>query len=564
MIVDANETESGRRVEADLCIVGAGAAGIALALQFEHRAEKLVVLESGGWRAEAATQALYEGYVAPASAHPPLTRYRRRAFGGSTGIWGGRCVPFDPIDFETRDWMPGTAWPFRFGTLLPYYRRAARLCEAGDFAFTVDAAFPRGMRAPLPGFHGRRFTDAQIERFSCPTDFARRYGRRLKAAGNIIVMLHANVVKLATRVDGNSVETAQVETLKGRHFKVRARHFVLAAGGLEVPRLLLASRDTHALGLGNAYDQVGRHYMTHVAGTIGDVIPMNGKLPFLDYERSDDGVYCRRRFALTEAAQRELRTGNFIARLHHPRLRDPAHGTGTLSAVYLAKPFISHEYASRLSGVGRLPINGLFGHLRNVALDLPAVTAFAVGWLVWRKLAARKFPSLVVHPRSGVYSLDFHAEQVPNPDSRVTITRERDRLGVPKLQVDWRLSAADLRTVRLSLAALEADFSESGCATLRYDPAEIIDAAQRDGAYGGHHIGTARMSASPRAGVVDEACRVHGVRNLFIAGSAVFPTSSQANPTLTVVAMALRLADTLKATVCEDVTVDGPGRESDG
>jgi choline dehydrogenase-like flavoprotein len=553
MIIDANEIETGAHIDADLCIVGAGAAGIALALQFEQRAEKVLVLESGGWQADAATQALYEGSVSPASTHPPLTRYRRRAFGGSTGIWGGRCVPFDPIDFEPRDWMPGGDWPFRFGALLPYYRQAAKLCEAGDFAFTVDAAFPRGMRAPLQGFRGRHFTDAQIERFSCPTDFARRYGGRLKQAVNVTVMLHANVVKLATRVDGNSVETVQVETLQGRHFQVRAGHFVLAAGGLEVPRLLLASRDTHALGLGNAYDQVGRHYMTHIAGTIGDIIPANGRVPFLDYERSDDGVYCRRRFALTEAAQRELGVGNFIARLHHPRLRDPAHRTGTLSAVYLARPFIAYEYARRLNGEGQLPAKGLMRHMRNVALDLPSVTAFAVEWFLRRKLAARKFPSLVVHPRSGVYSLDFHAEQAPNPDSRVTITRERDRLGVPKLHVDWRLSAADVRTVRLSLAALAADFSDSGCASLRYDPADIIDAVQRDGAYGGHHIGTARMSASPRDGVVDEACRVHGVKNLYIAGSAVFPTSSQANPTLTVVAMALRLADALKEVGCQDV-----------
>jgi choline dehydrogenase-like flavoprotein len=553
MIIDANEIERGGHMEADLCIVGAGAAGIALALQFEHRSEKVLVLESGGWRADAATQSLYEGTVSPAGTHPPLTRYRRRAFGGSTGNWGGRCVPFDPIDFEPRDWMPRGTWPFRFGALLPYYQQAAKLCETGDFAFTVDAAFPRGMRPPLQGFKGRHFTDAQIERFSCPTDFARRYGGRLKQAANITLMLHANVVKLATRMDGNSVETVQVETLKGRHFQVRAGNFVLAAGGLEVPRLLLASRDTHALGLGNAYDQVGRYYMTHVAGTIGDVIPMNGRVPSLDYERSDDGVYCRRRFALTEASQRALGVGNFIARLHHPRLRDPRHGTGTLSAVYLARPFIAYEYASRLHGGGRLSAAGFLGHVRNVALDLPTVAAFAVDWFLRRKLAARKFPSLVVHPRSGVYSLDFHAEQAPNPDSRVTITRERDRLGVPKLHVDWRLSATDLRTVRLSLAALEADFSESGCATLRYDPADIIDAAQRDGAYGGHHIGTARMSASPRDGVVDETCRVHGVRNLYIAGSAVFPTSSQANPTLTVVAMALRLADALKEVGCQDV-----------
>jgi choline dehydrogenase-like flavoprotein len=312
-----------------------------------------------------------------------------------------------------------------------------------------------------------------------------------------------------------------------------------------VPRLLLTSRDHHALGIGNGYDQVGRHYMTHIAGTIGEVVPGGGKRPFLGYERADDGVYCRRRFALAEASQQALGVGNFIARLHHPRLGDPAHRSGALSAVYLARPFIDYEYASRLHGQGRQQALGLAGHLRNVALDLPGVAGFGLHWLRRRRLAARKYPSLVVHPRSGLYSLDFHAEQAPNPDSRVSLLRERDRLGMPKLHVDWRMCAADLRTVRLSLAALAEDFTRSGCAVLRYDASEILDAVQRDGAYGGHHIGTARMSVSPREGVVDATCRVHGMKNLYIAGSAVFPTSSQANPTLTIVAMALRLASQL-------------------
>jgi choline dehydrogenase-like flavoprotein len=542
LIIDANEVQAGQVLDADICIVGAGAAGIAIALQFEYRREKLIVLEAGGWKRDAATQALYEGSVEAMSPHPPLMRYRRRTFGGSTGIWGGRCVPFDQIDFEARPWMQQSGWPLRFTDLLPFYERASKLCETGGFAFSADEAFPRGMRAPLAGFQGVHFTDARIERFSCPTDFGRRYGGRLKQAANIEVMLHANVVKLCATMDGARIDTVQAETLKGRHFQVRAGSVVLANGGLEAPRLLLASRDHHALGIGNGYDQVGRHYMTHIAGTIGEIVPSGPKKPFLGYDRTDDGVYCRRRFALTEASQRALGVGNFIGRLHHPRLSDPAHRSGALSAVYLARPFIAFEYASRLHAQGRLPAKGFSGHLRNVVFDLPGVAGFAWHWWRRRKLAVRKFPSLVVHPRSGVYSLDFHAEQAPNPDSRVSIMRERDRLGVPKIHVDWRMCAADLRTVRLSLAALAEDFSRSGCAVLRYDSSEILDAVQRDGAYGGHHIGTARMSVSPREGVVDATCRVHGMKNLYIAGSAVFPTSSQANPTLTIVAMALRLA----------------------
>ena len=166
-------------------------------------------------------------------------------------------------------------------------------------------------------------------------------------------------------------------------------------------------------------------------------------------------------------------------------------------------------------------------------------------WLRRRRFAVRKFPSLVVHPRSGIYSLDFHAEQAPNPQSRVSVVRERDRLGVPKIHVDWRMGATDLRTVRLSLAALAEEFAASGCAVLRYDSSEILDAVQRDGAYGGHHLGTARMSESPATGVVDTQCKLHDIENLYIASGAVFPTSGQDNPTLPIIALALRLADHL-------------------
>jgi choline dehydrogenase-like flavoprotein len=547
MIEDADDIDSGRVLNCHLCIVGAGIAGISLALTFEYGKQQVLVLESGGFSPEKATQALYDGFVEDASVHPPLQRYRRRVFGGSSTLWGGRSVPFDRIDFQHRDWMPDYAWPIGYDDVLPYYREASEICETGAFAYLAETAFPRGMRGTLPGFRGRRFTDQAIERFSCPTNFARRYGSRLRAADNIVVLLHANAVKLATRQDGGSIAAVQVQTLRGRRFTVRPRNVVLAAGGLETPRLLFASRDLHAQGIGNAHDQLGRCYMTHVAGTAGEVtLAPRETAAFNGYEIADEGVYCRRRFTLTETAQRELRVGNFIARLHHPRIPDPGHRTGALSAVYLAKPLIEPEYAARLQGGRPASLLCLVAHLRNIMLDLPEVARLARQMLLQRRIVTRKFPSLVVRPRNGRYSLDFHAEQAPNPDSRVLISRQLDALGMPVLRVDWRPSAIDYRTVRLSFEALAADFAESGAARLTYEPEELVDSIDRNGAYGGHHIGTARMSRSPREGVVDADCRVHGVRNLYVAGSAVFPTSGQANPTLTIVALALRLANTLK------------------
>jgi len=541
MITDARHIETGSVLCCDICIVGGGAAGIALALQFEHGRQDILVLESGGRRSDPATSALTRGNVTGILPHPPLHRFRRRAFGGATAIWGGRCVPFDASDFEHRPWMPGKPWPIAYAALLPYYAKAASLCETGDFAFTAKAVSGRGMRPVLPDFEPGYFTDDTIERFSCPTDFAARYGSRLKNAQNIRILLHANVTEIRTTANGAAADWLPVATLSGRKFAVRAKKFVLASGGLETPRLLLASRDHQARGIGNAFDQVGRCYMTHLAGTIGHVtLSEDAPVPFNGYERSDDGVYCRRRFALTARAQHALRCGNAIARLHHPSLSNPAHRSGALSAVQLARPFISFEYGTRLY---RHSACAMLGHVRNVAQDASGAAGFAAHWLRHHSFAARKYPSLVAAPRAGGYSLDVHAEQAPNPDSRVMLGHERDALGMQKLVVDWRCMDIDAHTLRASLFALSSDLARGSSARLVLDDDEIDTMISREGAYGGHHIGTARMATSPRDGVVDENCRVFGMENLFVAGSAVFPTSGQANPTLTIVALAVRLKE---------------------
>lgn len=550
MFFDALDIESGHgdALTADICIVGAGAAGITMALQLIGSGHDVLLLEAGGRRDEAATQALYAGQVRDETLHPPPDRYRVRRFGGSTTLWGGRCIPFDPIDFERRDYVPDSGWPIAFDDVLAYYPQANALCEAGRYAYSVSEAFTRPPPPLIAGFRSRDFDTDALERFSRPTDFGARYAPRLQAARNVRVLLHANVTTLDVADDGSQVRSVQVRTLTGKRMQVRARCFVLAAGGLEVARLLLASRDVHPGGIGNGHDVVGRYYMCHLAGTTGTLVA-SGPVSAVNhgYQRDADGVYCRRRFALSADSQRRLGIGNFITRLHHPRITDPAHRCGPLSLLYLARPFIPYEYAKRLHGDGTLDARTWWTHMRNLATDLPGTAAF--GWHLFtrRKLAARKFPSIIVHPKANRFSLDFHAEQQPNRESRVTLTSARDALGMPQLLVDWRHAPGDVHTVRTALAVLARDLHESGAGRLDYDSEAVEAEMLRDGAYGGHHIGTARMGTDPRRSVVDSDGRVHGMDNLYVAGAAVFPTSSQANPTLTIVALALRLADHLQA-----------------
>ena len=548
MLLSARDLPEDQALQADICIVGAGAAGIAMALECIDSGLDVLLLESGGLEEDAATQALYEGSVADAQLHSPPDRYRQRRYGGSTTIWGGRCMPLDAIDFARRDYVPHSGWPIGLEDLLPFYPKANRLCEAGEYAYTVAGAFAVAPRPMMRGFTSTDFTTDTLERFSCPTDFGGRYLHKLRRARNVRLVLHANVTALHLDDKGERVAGLSIRTLTGRRLTARARHVVLAGGGLEVTRLLLASRDREARGIGNAHDVVGRYYMCHVAGTIGALrfsVPRDAV--HHGYDISDEGIYCRRRLALVPAAQRRLGAGNFIARLHHPRITDPAHRNAVLSLLFLARIFIPYEYAKRLHGDEKVGALDWLRHIRNVALGPFDAVRFAWHMLRDRRLAERKFPSIIIRSSANLYSLDFHAEQQPNALSRVTLTDDVDALQMPRLRIDWRYTPDDVETVRRSLACLARDVAASGIGQFTYDPASVEREMTRYGAYGGHHIGTTRMGVDPRTSVVDADCRVHGVHNLYIASSSVFPTSSQANPTLTIVALALRVAAHLKS-----------------
>jgi len=531
---------------ADVCIVGGGPAGISLALSLSGQGLKIVVLESGGMREHAQTQALYAGEVADEKLHSPADKYRQRRLGGSTATWGGRCVPFDPIDFEKRAWVPDSGWPISYEDLLPFYPQANALSEAGRFAYDADEALGADAPPMFRGFESDVVRTDSLERFSCPTNFGARYARRLQVATDIHVLLGANCTNIGLETGARAVDELEVKTLTGRRFRVAVRAAVLATGGLETARLLLASRNTTPAGLGNEHDVVGRYYMCHIAGNVG-TLEVRGSPADVrhGYEITPEGIYARRRLGIAPEAQREHGLTNAVARLHFPRITDPRHRNGVLSGLFLARRFISYEYAKRLND-GAPPSAAVYArHLLNVVSDPIDTTAFLARWLTRRTFAQRKFPSVILRNRSNRFSLEMHAEQVPNAASHVALTDRLDALGMPQLRVDWRYSPADIESVRRMLDLMAAEFERSGVARLDYDRDTLEDDLMRFGAYGGHHTGTARMGNDPRSSVVDADCRVHSLRNLYVAGSAVFPTSSQANPTLTLVALSLRLGQHL-------------------
>ncbi len=582
----------------DLCVVGAGPAGITLALTLAERGWQVLLLESGQRPLDSQAQALYAGEVDGGSlgvqAHSPPERFRMRGLGGSSIRWGGRCMPMDPIDFEPRPWVAWSGWPIGPQDLAPYWAPAGDWAEAGSAfgavgakggitamgatgetsgwaaheeaagldAYDARRALP-GAPPLIAGFDSTRVHTHGLERFSCPTDFGRRYRRRLAQAPTLQVLQGATCTGLGLSADGRRVQSLRVclstslGKVKGggdspgqRRIEVRARQVVLAAGGLETVRLLLDSDEARPGGVGNAHGLVGRFYMCHLAANLGELQLAGGPERVRHgYEMSPEGVYCRRRLAIAPETQREHRLLNAVARLHLPPIADPHHGSGALSALYLARPFISYEYARRLGDEVALQPGARAlrwgGHVANVVADAPATAAFLGHWLLRRTLATRKFPSVILPNRRNRFSLEMQAEQVPHPDSRVTLTSTRDALGQRRLKVAWRHQAQDVASVAHSLTIMAAELEHQGVGTLRWSADRLPANLLRYGAYGGHHLGTARMGRDPRSSVVDPQCRVHGVDNLHIASSAVFPTSGQANPTLTILALALRLADHL-------------------
>ena len=310
-MVDARSVPDGSRVVADVCIIGAGAAGITLARELTRRATSVVVLESGFLESDVDTQALYDGDTR-GLAYFPLgeDRTRTRQFGGSTNQWTGECRPLDALDFEARDWVPDSGWPFGLDELRPWYEQAQTVCELSPSGYGA-ADWPPHARPLAPG--DDRIVPVAIQ-FSPPTRFGVAYRDELSASANAMVYLGANVVDLETSRSPTSVDTARVACLDGRRFTVAARTFVLATGGIENARLLLAANGVHRAGLGNEHDLVGRYFMEHLYLDAAATIEGARRLD-RDYARQMHVGHHRIQWALalSESEQRTARATSFVA-----------------------------------------------------------------------------------------------------------------------------------------------------------------------------------------------------------------------------------------------------------
>jgi len=528
LLSDFLEMTDGQRLHADVCIVGAGPAGITLARKLAKHRHAVCLLESGGEDFEQDTQSLYTG-ASVGMAYYPLENTRLRFFGGTIHIWGGRCAQLDDIDFERREWVEHSGWPFGADALAGYYRGAHEILRLGSYGY--DERLWREIGTQRPPFDEKLFTTRFWQFDKREEPFALGHCEDLVRSENVEVVLHANAVHIQADPDARSVTGIRISTLDGKQGKVSAAYYVLACGGIENPRLLLSSRDVEANGIGNGFDQVGRYFMEHPHCRAGRLDGNQGYALW-------DGM--RKRYLAgrvpvapallpTASLQREKEILN--SALTFKLQRDPRLGVSTGKKIY---EHLRHELAPDRRG------RRLYYTYRGL-----------------KRWFDRNLRPTVEHALSALgitgLTLIVRAEQAPNPHSRVRLSNRKDILGLPCPELDWQLSSQDKNTVTVLADTLRSEFERLGMGELKKSgwldepalewPVDLGVGAHPIGGY--HHMGTTRMSADPKTGVVDADSRVHNYRNLYVAGSSVFPTSGWANPTLTIIALSLRLADHL-------------------
>jgi choline dehydrogenase-like flavoprotein len=541
MIVDARSLPQNETIETEICIVGAGPAGITLAREFINEEFRVCLLESGGLEPDKVTQSLYWG---ESVGHPyyPLDTARARFFGGTSHYWhiaigdnrlGVRLRPLDEIDFEEREWVPYSGWPFGRSHLDPFYERAQSICQIGPFTYNVEDWEDPVKTPRLPFVNDRVKTT--IFQFGSRDLFFSEYRDEITRADNITTYLHANVINIETTETAQSVSRVRVACLEGNKFCVSAKLFILAMGGIETPRLLLLSNNVQSAGLGNQNDLVGRFFMEHPHLWSGIFIPSDPNIfssTALYKVHTGNKVPIMGKLTLTEEVLRREKLLNYCVSIHPklwPNLRHQITASKGVDSLKVLCSAISH---------GNIP-DDFSKHVGNVITDIGGI-ATNVQKKVMRTLE-REFKR---SKKSKVFHLNHMAEQAPNPNSRVTLIGERDALGQNRIQLDWQLSPIDVRSIIRAQEIIDEELRRAGLGRLHI---ELHDETPPPDLHGGwHHMGTTRMHVDPKKGVVNENCRVHGISNLFIAGSSVFPTGGYANPVLTTVALVIRMADHIK------------------
>jgi choline dehydrogenase-like flavoprotein len=552
--IDATSLPMESTLEAEVAVVGAGPAGITLALELARTRHHVLLIESGGDSYQAEVQDLGET-VGHDPAHVPMSFATRRQIGGASNLWGGRCVPFDPVDFEQRRLVGDIRWPLSYADLQRHFARACEWCMCGEPTFDAAHIPTLAEDMLIPGWPGGDVHATTLERWSCPTNFGRMYREMLRGSAVVTVVSNLTCTEVVCDSDGRSVAHLAARTLAGNRVRIRAKRYVLACGGVESTRLLFASKRRHPGGIGNHSGHLGRWYMAHLGASIArSHLNTPAQQTLYDFERDAEGIYVRRRFTFAPEYMVDHDLPNVAMWLDNPPISDPSHGSEVLSFLYLAlaspmgRHFIAEGIRQRKIATDDDVSN--WRHLRNVIRRLPRSTRFALSFGYERYLrTGHKVPGVFLANPSNVYPLFYHGEHLPHHASHIAPASDLDALGVPRMRTRLRFEDDDIRGAIRAHEHFDRYLRRNEIGRLEYidpDPHEAFREQLLDGY---HQAGTTRMSARPEDGVLDGNLAVHGLHDLFVASSSAFVTSGQANSTFTIVVLALRLADHLHRTL---------------
>jgi len=503
--VDARQLGSGKTLECDVCVIGGGPAGISVALELAECGAHVIVLESGGSENEPQIQELNDGATI-GSSYAGLRATRHRALGGTVNIWntsvdggtGAKYVPLDPWDLEPLSGASLSGWPIDYATLERYYVRAQVLCGLGPFSYEA-ADWESPGRSAWPLLSSSLLT-SRIYQFGQGQTFTAEYVNALAIRANVRLCDHATVVCL-TRGSHDRITQAQARvTTTGEPLNVHATYFVLAAGAIENARLLLVSEDHAGAAFASGHQWIGQCFMEHPRDTALSLVPRSRGLVrnagFYDAHVARAGLTVCGRLALRSQAAAALRLPN-------------------LSITLLPQ---------------EPPLGPLGRALRRIGLIRGGR---GYGW------SHGPDPARFVSR----FQLLINLEQRPRRENRVVLSRERDALGVPRTELHWTWSDAEQAEWERARALIAADIESMELGKVERRPSLRPDPNAH------HHAGTTRMANHPQWGVVDHDSRVYGTDNLYVTGASVFPTAGFANPTLTIVALAIRLAEHLRSRI---------------
>lgn len=558
-IVDLNDTASIADIYTDLCIVGSGPAGVTLAKEMLNTGINICLVESGGLKSESDTQALYNTENIGAVRKEPQELVRQRVIGGSSTTWSGRCASFSPIDFKQRSWISNSGWPFGEETISPFLERASNYLGLGPHVYDRNFFGLLNEANPSPEIDQSllkytfwQFSKSNKNISNNPVNFGDDLLRT--NANNLSVFLHANLTHIDTNTTGTKVESLEFKSLKGNTLRIFTKNVVLCCGGIENARLLLASNKIVPKGVGNQNDMVGRNLMDHVGAVIGSFNPLNSSLAqsrFGRYWLDKEGV--RHSYlhglSLSEKIQSEealLNAAAFLEEYAAPS--DPWHALKRVitrltkgNSDDVNMPASDNMFWRNEHDTSEASKPATFNDdLIQVFKNFPSI----LGNLYRKNIIKR--PPITQNSHVDLYIL---VEQAPYRESRITLSNKTDALGMPLSKINWKIDEKERETAKRLGELIVTEFTRVGIpapelAGWLYTKEDWrVNFTDR-----AHPTGSTRMSTDPKKGVVDLNCKVHGVEGLYIAGSSTFPTAGHANPTLMIVAMAIRLADWLKGT----------------